>query len=305
MSRKAQATIKGGTMHKELTSVRHRGSRFRRMVRVFLSRGLVTFGIFVILIFIITAIFAPLIAPYDPYKQDLDNSLLKPQKSHPLGTDILGRDTLSRLIFGSRTAIIVGLFVVGIAAAVGVTLGAIAGYFGKIISLVIMRTMDALMSIPMILLALVIGSLLGGGLKNVIIALGIALIPGYARMMCGQTLSIKENDYITASRTLGASNLRIVLRHIIPNGFPPLIVMMTMMLGSTILAEAGLSFLGLGIKPPGAAWGAMISDGYQYILRNPMLSFAPGIAVMLVVFSFNMVGDGLRDALDPRLRGLL
>jgi peptide/nickel transport system permease protein len=292
-------------VHKDLTRVKPRGSSFRRLTRVFLSRGLVTFGIAVILVFIVTAIFAPLIAPYDPYKQDLDSSLLQPEKSHLLGTDILGRDTLSRLIYGSRTAIIVGVLVVGIAAGVGVTLGAIAGYFGKMTFLVIMRIMDALMSMPMILLALVIGSLLGGGLKNVIIALGIALVPGYARMMCGQTLSIKENDYITAAHTLGASNLRIVLRHIIPNGFPPLIVMMTMQLGSTILAEAGLSFLGLGIKPPGAAWGAMISDGYQYILRNPALSFAPGLAVMLVVFSFNMVGDGLRDALDPRLRGLL
>jgi ABC-type dipeptide/oligopeptide/nickel transport system permease subunit len=305
MSREVQATIEGGTVRKNLKRLKPRFSSLKRMVRVFLSRGLVSFGIVLILIFIITAIFAPLIAPYDPYKQDLDHSLLQPYKAHLLGTDILGRDTLSRLIYGSRTAIIVGVLVVGIAAAVGVTLGAIAGYFGKTTFLVIMRIMDALMSIPMILLALVIGSLLGGGLRNVIIALGIALVPGYARMMCGQTLSIKENDYVTAARTIGASNLRIVLRHIIPNGFPPLIVMMTMQLGSTILAEAGLSFLGLGIKPPGAAWGAMISDGYQYLLRNPMLSFAPGIAVMLVVFSFNMVGDGLRDALDPRLRGLL
>jgi peptide/nickel transport system permease protein len=292
-------------VHKDLTNMKLRVSSFRRLVRVFLSRWLVTFGSAVILVFIVTAIFAPLIAPYNPYKQDLDHSLLKPEKSHLLGTDILGRDTLSRLIYGSRTAIIVGVFVVGIAAIVGVTLGAIAGYFGKMTFLVIMRIMDALMSIPMILLALVVGSMLGGGLKNIIIALGIALVPGYARMMCGQTLSIKENDYIMAAHTLGASNFRIVLRHIIPNGLPPLIVMMTMQLGFTILAEAGLSFLGLGIKPPGAAWGAMVSDGYQYILRNPMLSFSPGIAVMLVVFSFNMVGDGLRDALDPRLRGLL
>jgi peptide/nickel transport system permease protein len=305
MSRARRAMTKASIGYQDITGIKRRGSGIRRLTKVFLSRGLVAFGIAVIILFIISAIFAPFLAPYDPYKQDLDSPLLQPCKAHILGTDILGRDTLSRLIYGSRTAIIVGVLVVGIATVVGVSLGAIAGYFGKLTFLIIMRTMDALMSIPMILLALVIGSLLGGGLKNVIIALGIALIPGYARMMCGQTLSIKENDYVTASRSLGASNLRIVLRHIIPNGFAPLIVMMTMQLGSTILAEAGLSFLGLGIKPPGAAWGAMVSDGYQYLLRNPMLSFAPGIAVMLVVFSFNMVGDGLRDALDPRLRGLL
>jgi ABC-type dipeptide/oligopeptide/nickel transport system permease subunit len=168
-----------------------------------------------------------------------------------------------------------------------------------------MRLVDALMSFPMILLALVIASVLGGGLKNVMVALGIGLVPGYARLMCGQVLIIKENDYVIAGRSIGASNLRIMLAHILPNSFPPLIVLMTMMMGMAILAEAGLSFLGIGIEPPGATWGAMVSDGYKYLLTNPMLSFAPGLAVMFVVYAFNMVGDGLRDALDPRLRGTL
>jgi peptide/nickel transport system permease protein len=142
-------------------------------------------------------------------------------------------------------------------------------------------------------------------LKNVMIALGISLLPGYARLMCGQVLSIKENDYIIAERSLGAGHLRIMLLHLVPNSLPPLIVLITMQMGAAILAEAGLSFLGIGIEPPGAAWGTMINDGYQYLTTYPFLSFAPGIAIMLVVFSFNIVGDGLRDALDPRLRGIL
>ena len=168
-----------------------------------------------------------------------------------------------------------------------------------------MRIIDALMSFPMLVLALVIASLLGGGLKNVMIALGIALIPGFARMMYNQVISIKENDYILAERSIGSGNLRIMLRHILPNTMAPFIVLMTMLLGSTILAEAGLSFLGIGIEKPAAAWGGMITDGYRYILTNPILSFAPGICIILVVFAFNMVGDGLRDALDPGLRGTL
>jgi peptide/nickel transport system permease protein len=165
--------------------------------------------------------------------------------------------------------------------------------------------MDALLCFPMILLALVVASVLGGGIQNVIIALSIATIPGYARVTCGLTLSIKENDYVLAQRSMGSGDIRTMLRHILPNAFPPLIVLLTMWLGNLILAEAALSFLGIGIAPPGAAWGGMVNDGYKYLIRNPVLSFAPCLAIMLVVFAFNMVGDGLRDALDPRLRGLL
>ena len=165
--------------------------------------------------------------------------------------------------------------------------------------------MDALMGFPMILLALILAAVLGGGIWNVIIALSVATLPGYARVMNGLTLSIRENDYILAERAMGATSARTMLRHILPNAMPPMIVLVTLQLGFLILAEAGLSFLGIGIKPPGAAWGAMVSDGYRYMLSNPVLSFAPGLAIMVVVFAFNMVGDGLRDALDPRLRGLL
>lgn len=282
-----------------------RANEWRRFRRVFLSRGVVVFGLVILLLLLFTAIFASWLAPYDPYKPGMAASLAQPSWDHPLGADKLGRDTLSRLIYGSRTALMVGFISVGIASIFGVSLGLVAGYFGGFINMIIMRAMDALLCFPMLILALVVASVLGGGIQNVIIALSIATIPGYARVTCGVTLSIKENDYIMAGRAMGASDARTMLRHILPNAFPPLIVLMTMQLGSLILAEAGLSFIGIGIEPPGAAWGAMVSDGYKYLLRNPVLSFAPCLAIMLVVFAFNMVGDGLRDALDPRLRGLL
>jgi ABC-type dipeptide/oligopeptide/nickel transport system permease subunit len=231
------------------------------------------------------------------------DSLVQPSREYPLGTDIQGRDTLSRLIYGTRTVLMVGFITVTVAGVIGVTLGLIAGFFGGIANMVIMRAVDALMAFPMLLLALLLSAVLGGGIQNVIIALSIALVPGYARVTHGLTLSIKENDYILAERAMGASNKRSMFGHILPNALPPMIVMVTAQLGTLILAEAALSFL--GIKPPGAAWGSMVSDGYQYLLSNPLLSFAPGFAIMLVVFAFFMVGDGLRDALDPRLRGLL
>lgn len=282
-----------------------RVSEWRRFRRVFLSRGVVAFGLVILLMLVLTAVFATWVAPYDPYKPGTAPSLAQPSREHLLGTDLLGRDTLSRLIYGSRTALMVGFISVGVASIFGISLGIIAGYFGGAANVIIMRAMDALLCFPMLLLALVVASVLGGGIQNVIIALSIATIPGYARVTCGVTLSIKENDYILAQHAMGSSNIRTMLSHILPNAFPPLIVLMTMQLGNLILAEAGLSFLGIGIEPPGAAWGAMVNDGYKYLLRNPVLSFAPGLAIMLVVFAFNMVGDGLRDALDPRLRGLL
>lgn len=245
------------------------------------------------------------LAPHDPHRGEMRDALSQPSWKYLLGTDIQGRDTLSRLIYDSRIVLIVGFITVGVAAAVGVLLGVAAGFYGGITNLVIMRLMDALMGFPMMILALILASVLGGGIQNVIIALSVASVPGYARVIHGLTLSIKETDYILAQRSMGSSNPRMMLLHILPNGLPPMIVLITMQLGSIILAEAGLSFLGIGIKPPGAAWGAMVSDGYKYLLTNPVLSFAPGLAIMLVVFAFNLVGDGLRDALDPRLRGLL
>ncbi len=282
-----------------------RVSAWRRFRRVFFQRKLVAFGLVVLLLLVFTAIFADWLAPYDPYRGNLADSLAPPSRQYLLGTDIQGRDTLSRLIFGSRTTLLVGFATVGAAAVVGITMGLIAGHFGGITNMMIMRLMDALMGFPMILLALMVAAILGGGIHNVIIALTVATIPGYARVMHGLTLSIKEDDYIMAQRAMGASDIRTMVVHILPNALPPMIVLVTLQLGTLILAEAGLSFLGIGIKPPGAAWGAMVYDGYRYLQTNPVLSFAPGLAIMLVVFAFNMVGDGLRDALDPRLRGLL
>ncbi len=273
-------------------------------MRVFLGRRIVLFGLVIIVIFLFVTAFASQLAPYPPNKQDLANTLVGPSREHLLGTDTFGRDELSRIIYGSRIALMVGVIAVGIAAVAGMILGLIAGYFGGWRYTVIMRFMDALMAFPMILLALVLASVLGGGLGNVMIALGISLMPGYARIMCGQVLSVKENDYVQAIKSVGAKDFRIMVRHIIPNTLPPIMVMVTMMMGTTILAEAGLSYLGIGVQFPTADWGGMISDGYQYFTSNPLLSFAPGIAIMLVVFGFNMVGDGLRDALDPRLRGI-
>ncbi len=280
-------------------------SEIRRVIRVFFGRKLAVIGLAFICILILTAIFAPLLAPYDPNEMNFSEQLESPSWKHPLGTDPLGRDTLSRVIYGSRTSLIIGIAAVGISAVIGEMMGLLAAHFGGLTFAIIMRFTDALMSLPMLVMALVIASVLGGGIKNVIIALAVGGFSGQCRMMCGIALNIKQNDYIVAARSLGASNMRIMLRHIFPNAFPPLLVMITMGMGMVILAEAGLSFLGIGILPPTIAWGSMVSDGYKYLLTNPVLSFAPGLAIMLVVFGFNMVGDGLRDALDPKLRGTL
>lgn len=282
-----------------------RTNEFRRFLSVFLGRGLVIFGAVIIVAFLIVSAFGPWIAPYDPNVQDLRAVLVQPSADHLLGTDYIGRDLLSRLIHGARNSLMVGVVALGIAAVFGMAAGLIAGYFGGWVYTVIMRLTDALMSFPMILLALLIASLLGGGLVNVMIALGIAMVPGYVRLMCGLVLSARESDYIVAGRSLGGSDMRLMFLHILPNCFPPLIVLITMQIGAAILAEAGLSYLGIGITPPAPAWGAMVNDGYRYLAKIPLLSFAPGVAIMLVVFAFNMVGDGLRDALDPRLRGVL
>lgn len=277
----------------------------KRIMRILFGRKLSLFGIVIILLTLITAIFAPLLAPYDPYKTDMNVVLQPPSSQHILGTDPAGRDTLSRLIYGARTSMIVGVAAVFLSAVVGLTLGTIAGYFGGIYSVIIMRLTDVSMSFPFLLLAMTMAALLGSGLRNVILALTFGLVAGYTRLMYGQVLSVKVNDYIMALRSIGISNGRMMLRHILPNCFPPLIVFITMMIGSTILVEASLSFLGVGIVPPTASWGGMVNQGYRHILTLPILSTIPGVAIMLVVFAFNMVGDGLRDALDPRLRGML
>ncbi len=288
-----------------IASALPRVSESRRIFRVLVSRPVVIVGFVIIFLNIIAAIFSPWIAPYDPYKPELGNALQSPSLTHPLGTDTMGRDSLSRLIYGARTSMTIGITAVAIASAIGITFGMVAGYFGGVINAIVMRFIDAFMAFPMIILILAIAAILGQGLVNICISLGIGMMAVYARLVCGQVLSVKENDYVLAERSMGASSIRIMFYHIFPNCLAPVIVMMTMMLGGAILAEAGLSFLGIGINPPGAAWGAMVNTGYRYLLSDPLLSFIPGIAIMAVVFAFNMVGDGLRDALDPKLRGTL
>jgi peptide/nickel transport system permease protein len=278
-------------------------NEFRRIIKVMFSRWVVIIGTVIILAVIISAIFAPWLAPYPPAKIDMANALLPPSSQHLLGTDPIGRDTLSRMIYGSRVALMVGVVATGVATSIGVTLGIIAGYFGGISYVIIMRCIDTLMAFPIILLSLVLSVLLGGGLVNIMIAVGIGMSATYARVMCATTLTIKESDYILAARTIGAKDWQIMLRHILLNSFPPMIVLITINMGGAIMIEAALSFLGVGIAPPGAAWGSMVTDGYNFLLDRPTLALTPGIAILLVVFAFNMVGDGLRDALDPRLRG--
>ena len=305
MAKEAAPGINNNIREIALAEAPPRVNEFKRFIRVFMGRPVVVFSMVVLLGLILVAIFAPWIAPYPPSDTDLTSVLLQPSMQHWMGTDTLGRDVLSRVIFGTRVSLLIGLSVVIISAIVGIILGLIAGYYGGWTYTIIMRIMDALMSFPMIILMMIIAALLGGGIRNAIIALSVGMWPGYTRVMCGMVLSAKENDYVMAERSIGASDPRIIFRHTFPNCLPPFIVIMTMQLGAVILAEAGLSFLGVGITPPTPAWGSMVNDGRQYLLTNPILSVGPGIVIMLVVFSFNMMGDGLRDALDPRLRGTI
>ena len=253
---------------------------------------------------IIVAIFAPFIAPYEPDVQNLKETLLQPSSAHLLGTDTLGRDLLSRIIYGSRISLLVGIMAVSVSGIAGTALGLVAGYFGGWINAIIMRIVDAFMALPPLILMLAISVVLGGGLFSILVALGVGMVPVYARLVCGQIITLKNHDYITACHQIGASNLRIMLRHLLPNALPILLVLSTINIGGAIMAEAYLSFLGVGIAPPTASWGSMVSGGFSDLLTNPLISCAPGVCILLVVLAFNMVGDGLRDALDPRLRGI-
>lgn len=278
-------------------------NEFKRFVKVFFKRKIVLVGFIMVIAIILIAVFADVIAPYGSNEQDLRNVLAKPNLTHLLGTDSLGRDLLSRVIYGSRIALIIGITTVLVSAAVGTLIGLIAGYAEGPLQNIIMRLTDALMSIPSLIFSLIIVSVLKAGVTGVVLAVSVTLMPGYIRLMNGQVLSVKQNDYTLAGRSMGAKKTRIIFRHILPNCLSPLIVQMTMMMGVAIMAEAALSFIGLGIVPPTAAWGAMCYEGYRNLTSQPLLSLVPGLAIMILVFSFNMVGDGLRDALDPKLRG--
>jgi peptide/nickel transport system permease protein len=293
------------TIEKDFAQVAPRVNELKRFSRVFFSRWLVKIGMVLTVASLILAIFAPLIAPYEPDAQNLQQRLLQPNSEHLLGTDQYGRDILSRTIYGARISVIVAFGSILIAAVLGLILGVVAGYFGGWTFHIIMRITDAMMAIPTLIIAMAISAMLGGGVLNIMLAIGISLLPAFSRLMCGQVLSVKENDYITAEKSIGAQNLRILAKHIVPNSFPPIIVQLSLWMGSAILSEAGLSFLGAGINPPTASWGNMINDGYMYLMRSPIMSFAPGLFCMLTVFGYNMIADGLRDALDPRLRGKL
>jgi len=273
--------------------------------KVMFARKVVIFGSIIIGVFFLIAVAAPWLAPYDPLEQNLRATLQPPSRIHLLGTDELGRDTLSRLIYGARISLLVAIVVVIIAGGSGTIMGLIAGYFGGLTNTIIMRITDALMALPPIVLMLAISAVIGGGLKSILFSVGIVLAPTYCRLMCGQILTLKQSDFIIAANVLGANDVRIIIRHLLPNAFPPLIVLLTINLGTAIMFEATLSFLGIGIKPPTPSWGSMVMEGYRFLVKNPVISFAPGIAISLLVLGFNLVGDGLRDALDPRLRGTI
>jgi peptide/nickel transport system permease protein len=288
-----------------VTAAPPRRSEWRRFARVYFGRRLYLIGFIIVVIIILTAIFAPLLAPYDPQENVLRGKLQSPSWEHWLGTDQLGRDILSRIIYGTRISLEIGFSAVFSSAIIGILMGLAAAYFGGWVFTLIMRFTDALMALPGIILVLLIAGLGGRGIPVVIFALGFGGIAGMCRMMCGQALSVKQNDYVMAGRAIGMSNWRIMLKQIFPNAFPPLIVGLTMGIGGVVLGEAGLSFLGIGVPAPQPAWGSMVMDGQRYLLENPLLSLAPGVAIMLLVFGFNMVGDGIRDAIDPKLRGVL
>ncbi|SEA78290.1 peptide/nickel transport system permease protein [Thalassobacillus cyri] len=266
-----------------------------------IKNKLALFGLIIIFVQIILALFAPWFAAYDPIKQDLTNAELGiGAEGHWLGTDNYGRDVWSRLVFGARISLLVGIGSVGLGLIGGITLGLISGYFKKLDG-IIMRFVDLLFAFPGILLAMLIIAMLGTSLVNVVIAISIWSIPTCARIVRGSVLSIKKQEYIMAMKSLGAGNLRILVKHILPNCTAPIIVFATMRMATAILSTAALSFLGLGAQPPTAEWGAMIAAGQDYMFTSPHLTIVPGIAIMLVVFAFNVVGDGLRDALDPNM----
>ena len=279
--------------------------KFRDFCAVLFSRKIVVVSAIVILFFAFCAIASPLMATCDPYKQDLGNRLQGMSAEHWLGTDQLGRDLYSRIVYGSRVAFMVGILAVIVAAVFGCLSGLVSGYFGGKVDQVLSRLLEAQMSIPPLILALALVAVFGRSVVMLILVLGISAVPGFARMMRGQVLSVREMDYVAASRIRGNSSLKTMLRHILPNCISPIIVIMTQSIGGTILAEASLSFLGAGIVPPTASWGAMVNDGYSWIYDAPLFALAPGVAIILLVLAFNIFGDGLRDALDPRLRGTL
>jgi peptide/nickel transport system permease protein len=273
------------------------GDAFKRLIHT----PLAVFGAVILLVVVIMALFGPQIAPYDPNGMNFAERFVPPGPGHPLGTDDFGRDTLSRIIYGARVSLEVGIIAVTLAGTVGSILGLIAGYSNRYIDEIIMRAMDVLYAFPAILLAIAILAALGKGIGNAMIAIGVVYMPIFARITRAAVLTVRNEDFILAARAMGASHLRIVFVHILPNVLSPIIVETTLSLAFAILAEAALSFFGLGTQPPDPSWGRMLSEGRNFFRQSGYMALFPGLAIMLTVMGFNFLGDGLRDALDPRL----
>lgn len=281
------------------TKVAHQ-SPFVRMLRRVLRARMAGFGLIVAALVVLAAIFAPWISPYHPFDSDAYATLAAPSSQHWLGTDDLGRDVLSRLVHGARISMIVAFGSILMAALVGTAIGLIAGYAGRLVDEILMRAMDAVLAFPAILLALGITAVLGLGITNVIIALAIVNTPTLARLVRGEVLTVREQEFVLAARSLGFGRLRILLRHILPTVAPVLVVQATIMMSHAIIAEASLSFLGVGAAAPAPSWGAILNSGFNYLEKAPWLWLAPGVTIFTTVFAMNMVGDGLRFAVDPR-----
>ena len=275
------------------------GTMMRRMVREN-KLAVISFG--VIILFILAAVFAPLLTPYTYDEMDLANRLAPPSAAHLLGTDEGGRDVFTRLLYGARVSLLIGIVPTLLSMAIGAALGILAGFAGGKTDTVIMRIADVMLAFPSILLAMVLMYMLGDGLINIFLTLSIVNWASVARVVRAETLRLKELEYVEAARVIGVSRNRILLRHILPNCIPTLIVLFTLNVPSSILTESSLSFLGLGVQPPAASWGLMVNQGRQYLYTAPWLGFAPCVAVMLTVLAFNFLGDGLRDVLDPKLK---
>jgi peptide/nickel transport system permease protein len=259
-------------------------------------------GLAMVALFAGVALLAPLVAPHDPIEQDLEARLLPPSMRHLLGTDDLGRDLLSRIIYGGRVSLTLGMVSVGLALVTGTLLGLVAGFYGRWADSLTMRTMDIMLAFPATLLAIFIVGIRGPGLNNAMLAIGVINIPIFARIVRGSVLRVRHEDFVEAARALGASPRRLLGRHILPNTLAPIIVQTTLAIGAAILEAAGLSFLGLGAQAPTPEWGAMLSNTREFLRDAPWAATFPGIAILLTVVGFNLLGDGLRDALDPRLR---
>jgi peptide/nickel transport system permease protein len=259
-------------------------------------------GVLVLLLAVTVALLAPVISPYDPLKQDLGHTLARPDRAHLMGTDNVGRDVLSRMIWGTRVSLLAGFGSVALAMVAGGILGLLAGYTGGHTDGFLMRLMDAVLSFPPLVLALALGAVLGAGLGGVVIALGVVYTPTFARLMRGQVLTITTREYVEAARALGAPGWRVAWHHVLPNAAAPIVIQASLSVAFAILAEASLSFLGLGVQPPGASWGSMINAGRGYLQQAPWIVFWPGTALFVTVVGLNFVGDAVRDALDPRLR---